>query len=60
MGSRPQYVIRHNEGPSRELIAKLSLTKSIRGTPLAQSLAKVQQLPGASVGDLERFLRNAS
>jgi hypothetical protein len=53
---RTAHVIKQNEDVARELIAKLSLTGSIRGTPLNKSLAKVRQVPGASVGDLERFL----
>ena len=49
--ARTAHVIQRNEDVARELIAKLSKTESIRGAPLMESLAKVRQVLGASIGD---------
>jgi hypothetical protein len=49
---RTAHVIKKNETEARELLTKLAKTETLRRTPLAQSLAKVRQVPGASVGDL--------
>jgi hypothetical protein len=43
---RTVALIKHNETPARELMRKLDLTQTVRGKPLAQVMAQVQQLPG--------------
>jgi hypothetical protein len=49
---RTSSVIIHNEVAARDLITKLSKTKTIRGTPLESALSTVRQLPDGGVESL--------
>jgi hypothetical protein len=43
---RTAALLKHNEAPARDLMRKLDLTQTVRGSPLAKVMAQVQHLPG--------------